>query len=46
MVGFVCNAGTQNDEHDGKSKKENERKKSIMKERDKLRNWTQAGRIR
>ena len=32
----------RNDDQDGKSKKENERKKSVMKEMDKLRNWDPA----
>ena len=38
----VAKAWNRNDDQDGKSKKENERKKSVMKERDKLRNWDQG----
>ena len=35
----VIQCWTRNDEQEEESKKDKERKKSIMKERDKLRNW-------
>ena len=39
----VAQCWNRNDEQDGKSKKEKERKKSMMKETSKLRNWDPGG---